>query len=124
MAAADLSKGYLRGGFFCFDWYDGDTVLDLPRGQHPPRERQRPLWGTGVLLENLNMVVAMAEHAGREDLVGKYRALGERVRGEMNTTFFDAATGSYGCQGNDALALLAGVRAQATAGKVIAALVA
>ena len=123
MAAEDLSKGYLRGGHFCFDWYDGATVLDLPRGQHPPLERQRPFWGTGVLLENLNMVVAMAKHAGREDLVGKYRAMGERVREAMNTTFFDAATGSYGCQGNDALALLAGLPAPEGAGQVVSALV-
>jgi alpha-L-rhamnosidase len=69
------------------------------------------------------VVVAMAKHAGREDLVGKYRAMGETVRGEMNTTFFDAATGSYGCQGNDALALLAGLPAMEGAGQVVSALV-
>jgi alpha-L-rhamnosidase len=122
-AAEDMSKGYLRGGFFCFDWYDTDTVLDLPRGLHPPRERQRPFWGTGVLLENLNMLVAMAGYAGREDIVGKYRAMGERVRGEMNRTFFDAVAGSYGCQGNDALALLAGLPAPENAARIVSALV-
>jgi alpha-L-rhamnosidase len=124
LAAKDLSVGYLRGGFFCFDWYDAETVLDLPRGQHPPRDRQRLLWGTGVLLENLQMLVAMVAHAGREDLVHKFRALGEKVRAEWNQTFFNPATGSYGCQGNNALALVADLPTQENIFKVIAALVA
>ena len=124
LAAKDLSAGYLRGGFFCFDWYDAETVLDLPRGQYPPRDRQRPLWGTGVLMENLKMLVAMAAHAGREDLVRKYRAMGEKVRTEWNQTFFNTASGSYGCQGNNALALVADLPTPENVPRVVAALVA
>jgi len=123
LAAPDLSQGYLRGGFFCFDWYDGDTVLDLKETFHPPRERQRPLWGTAVLYENLQMFLTMAAHAGREDLVAKYRPLGEKAREEWNRTFFDPATGSYGCQGNDALALVSGLAPADQVPAVAAALV-
>ncbi len=110
MSAEDLSKGYLRGGYFCFDWYaDDGTTIDLPYRYHPTRDQERPFWGTGFLLENLDMFLSMARHAGRADLVEKYDAIFNRVRDELNGRFYNAATGSYGSMGNNALALSAGL---------------
>jgi alpha-L-rhamnosidase len=121
-AAPDLSKGLLRGGMYAFDWYDDDTVVDLPSGQLPPRGARKLMWGTGVLLENLEMFLDMSRYAGRVDLVEKYGELPGRIREELNRKFYNPATGSYGCQGNDALALCAGVPSAEQRPAVVAAL--
>ena len=109
LAAVDLSKGLLRGGKWCFDWYDTATVVDLPGSERriPPYEKQCLFWGTAHSVENLEMFVEMARHAGRGDLVQKYSALAEKLREELNQTFYDRKNATYGCQGNDALALAA-----------------
>lgn len=122
-AAADLSQGLLRGGNFSFDWYDGDTVVDLPPGQLPPLEPRRLMWGTGILCEDLARFIAMARHAGRDDLASKYSALLDAIRTDMRKQLFNAATGSYGCQGSDALAFTAGVAAPEDRPRVVEALV-
>ncbi len=109
LAAEDLSKGLLRGGKWCFDWYDTATVVDLPGSERkmPPYEQQRLFWGTAHSVENLDMFVEMACYAGRSDLVQKYGALAKKLREELNKTFYDQKNATYGCQGNDALALSA-----------------
>ena len=122
-AAPDLSQGLLRGGMYTFDWYDDDTVADLPPGQLPPRETRKLMWGTGILCEGLARFLAMARHAGRGDLVSKYSALLDAIRAEMRKQLFNATTGSYGCQGSDALALTAGVAAPDERARVVTAIV-
>lgn len=122
-AAPDLSQGLLRGGMYTFDWYDDDTVVDLPPGQLPPRETRKLMWGSGILCEGLVRILAMARHAGRDDLVTRYSPLLEAIRVEMRQQLFNASTGSFGCQGSDALALTAGVAAPEERARVVAAIV-
>jgi alpha-L-rhamnosidase len=124
-AAPDLSQGLLRGGMYTFDWYDGDTVVDLPPAQKglPPLEPRRLMWGTGILCEDLARFIAMARHAGRDDLVSKYSALLDAIRAEMRKALFNATTGSYGCQGSDALALTAGVATPDERPRIVTAIV-
>jgi alpha-L-rhamnosidase len=122
-AAPDLSQDRLRGGNYSFDWYDDDTVVDLPSGQLPPREKRKLMWGTGILCEDLVDFLSMAKHAGRSDLTEKYGPLLENVRTEMRQQLFQPAAGSYGCQGSNALALTAGVAAPEDRARVLSAIV-
>jgi alpha-L-rhamnosidase len=122
-AAADLSQGLLRGGMFTFDCYDDDTVVDLPPGQLPPMESRKLMWGSGRLCECLARFIVMARHAGRDDLVTKYSAILNAIRAEMRKQLFNATTGSYGCQGSDALALTAGLAAPDERARIVTAIV-
>ena len=122
-AAPDLSQGLLRGGNFSFDWYDDDTLVDRPPGQLPPMEKRKLMWGTGTLCESLADFLAMAKHAGRADLTDKYGPMLESARAEMRQQLFNAAAGSYGCQGSDALAVSAGVPAPEDRARVVTAIV-
>jgi alpha-L-rhamnosidase len=123
-AAEDLSKGDLRGGNFSFDWYDGCTVRDLPRGQVnlPPTPKLKLMWGTGYSLDNLRMFIEMARHADRQDLVEKYQAMAKRLREALNKEFYDPAKNTYGSQNNDALALSAGLPPEEERQKVAASI--
>jgi len=123
-AAEDLSRGDLRGGNFTFDWYDGDSVKDLPPGKTrlPPLPRRKLMWGTGVSVENLGMLIEMARHAGRTDLAEKYQAMADRLRKALNQEFYNPAKHTYGCQAHDALALTAGLPPEEERAQVAASL--